>query len=176
MNAVVVYYTPTPIQESGKDVVDYRVGRMFPSSGVVSITAPWFANIPLEQVRARVSRGLDSVIKEGSDTLAPQPRSVKSLTFDQSLEKEFYDLLKKWNEETFALSSLTKIYAHPAYQRIIGMGTRGLGFVLKELQKGEGHWLYALKYMAGENVSAGMKSFEDAKSAWLEWGYKNNYI
>jgi hypothetical protein len=30
--------------------------------------------------------------------------------------------------------------------------------------------------MAGKDVAAGIKNFEDAKAAWLEWGYSNNYI
>ncbi len=97
----------------------------------------------------------------------------------ESLSEEFPKLVKQWKEETFALSSLTKIYAHPAYQRIIGMGTDGLPYVLRELQKNQGRWFYALKFMAGEsgkNVAVGINNFEDARAAWLEWGHKNNYI
>ncbi len=92
------------------------------------------------------------------------------------LAKEFHALVERWKRETFSLSSLTKIYAHPAYQRIMAMGVAGIPLVLKELQKDQGHWFYALKFMAGNNVSDGMTNFEDAKAAWLEWGYKNNYI
>ncbi|MGA9408422.1 MAG: hypothetical protein WBW71_14905 [Bacteroidota bacterium] len=92
-----------------------------------------------------------------------------------SLAKEFPKLVTQWREETFHLSSLTKIYAHPAYQRIMAMGTDGLSLVLSELQKKPDRWFYALKFMAGEDVAAGMKN-EDARAAWLEWGYKNNYI
>ena len=56
------------------------------------------------------------------------------------------------------------------------MGTAGIPFVLKELQECQDPWFYALKYMAGKNVSAGMNNYSDAKAAWLKWGYKNNYI
>src|SRR5712692_7930579 len=74
----------------------------------------------------------------------------------EEVAKEFHALVERWKQETFALSSLTKIYAHPAYQRIMAMGAAGIPFVLKELQKDQGHWFYALKFMAGRNVSAGM--------------------
>jgi len=94
----------------------------------------------------------------------------------EELADEFHALVERWQQETFSLSSLTKIYAHPAYQRIMAMGVAGIPLVLKELQKGQGHWFYALKFMAGRNVSAGMDNFEHARAAWLEWGYKNNYI
>src|SRR5580658_4984723 len=47
----------------------------------------------------------------------------KSLGVTDSLEAEFHSLVNRWKMETFYLSSLTKKYAHPAYQRIIAMGT-----------------------------------------------------
>ena len=59
------------------------------------------------------------------------------------------------------------------------MGTAGIPLVLGELQKNSGRWFYALKFMAGEkgkDVAAGINNYEDARAAWLEWGYKNNYI
>lgn len=59
------------------------------------------------------------------------------------------------------------------------MGTDGLPFVLKELQNNQGHWFYALRFMAGESgkdVATGSNNFEEAKAAWLEWGYKQLYL
>lgn len=92
---------------------------------------------------------------------------------------EFPKLVKQWKEETFFISSSTKLFNHPAYVRIMAMGTAGIPLVLGELQKNSGRWFYALKFMAGEkgkDVAAGINNYEDAKAAWLEWGYKNNYI
>src|SRR5260221_6905641 len=40
----------------------------------------------------------------------------------EQLEDEFNRLVTQWNKETFHLSSLTKVYAHPTYQRIMAMG------------------------------------------------------
>jgi hypothetical protein len=110
----------------------------------------------------------------------PQPKRrhylVVAETQGISIATEFASLVKQWNEETFALSSLTKKYNHPAYVRIMAMGKEGISMVLKELQQSGGRWFYALKFMAGENISEGIDNFEDAKAAWLEWGYKNNYL
>jgi hypothetical protein len=95
---------------------------------------------------------------------------------DEELAREFRALVKQWKEETFFLSSLSKIFTHPAYQRIIAMGTNGLPLVLGELQNNQGNWFYALKYMAGKDVAEGIDNFEDARAAWLEWGHNNNYF
>jgi len=94
----------------------------------------------------------------------------------ESLNKEFQLLVKKWREETFFISSLTKQFNHPAYLRIIAMGKEGVPLVLREMKNSQDSWFYALKFMTGEDVSFGIKDFEQAKMAWLEWGHKNNYI
>jgi hypothetical protein len=100
-------------------------------------------------------------------------------TSKTELEAEFNSLVRQWREETFSYSSLTKAFSHPAYVRIMAMGKDGLEYVLRELKTSNDSWFYALKFMAGkdgEGVAEGVKDSETAKSAWLEWGYKNNYI
>jgi hypothetical protein len=104
-----------------------------------------------------------------------------TLTNQHGLAKEFAALVNEWDRDTFAVSSLTKIYAHPAYQRIIAMGRDGLPYVLRELQEKGGRWFYALKFMAGQEGSdvaavAAQSDYETARAAWLEWGYKHNYL
>jgi len=121
----------------------------------------------------------------------PAPRfkssSVDSATFnvnhktstigvDAKLKEEFDSLVKQWKEDTFFVSSLTKQFNHPAYVRIMAMGKEGLPLVLKEMQETQDNWFYALKFMAGEDAAAGIKDFDDAKVAWVSWGYKHNYI
>ena len=98
-------------------------------------------------------------------------RSAKS-----ALEREFEMLSAKWKKETRPHSSLSLIYTHPAYQRIIGMGRDGLPFVLKDLSENPARWFYALKLMAGTDVANGISKFEDARETWLKWGRDHNYI
>jgi hypothetical protein len=102
--------------------------------------------------------------------------SIILITQSGKLEEEFNRLVAEWKRDTFYMSSLTKIYAHPAYERIKAMGTAGIPFVLRQLRQDQGKWFYALKYMAGRNVAEGIDNFEDAKAAWLGWGHKHNYI
>jgi len=154
----------------------WLIGRMFPSSGAVSITAPWFSNISLEQVQGRVSRGLDLVIQESSDLIAPHSRPTNALVVDQALEKEFERLVANWKRETRAQSSLGEIFTNDSYQRILGMGKDALPMILADLQKAPGHWFYALEKIVGHDVASGAKTFGEARDNWLQWGYKQNLI
>ena len=107
------------------------------------------------------------------------PKSVDVGTETEAeadLEKEFNVLVAQWREDTFFYSSLTKQFSHPAYVRIMAMGKEGISLVLREMQKSQDNWFYALRFMAGEDVSKGTKDFDEAKTAWIEWGYKHNYI
>ena len=127
------------------------------------------------------TRGRAASLNLPSSTYSPEyfqsERLLNATTaLPDVLAKEFRKLVKQWRDETFFLSSLTKMFAHPAYQRIMAMGKEGIPLVLREMQKSQDSWFYALKFMAGEDVAAGIKNFDDAKSAWLEWGYKHNYI
>ena len=99
----------------------------------------------------------------------------KSVTLEEFGIK-FARLSREWKEETLCISSLSKIYAHPAYQSIIGMGIFGVPFVLKELERDNGPWFYALKFMAGKDISEGIDNFKAAKAAWLKWGRENKHI
>jgi hypothetical protein len=106
---------------------------------------------------------------------AKQVLTVKTATID-SLAEEFPNLVRQWKEETFFISSLGKQFTHPAYVRIMAMGKEGIPLVLREMQNSQDNWFYALKFMAGKDIAAGIENFEDAKAAWLEWGYSKNYI
>jgi hypothetical protein len=106
-----------------------------------------------------------------------QVLAVNADTVD-SIAEEFPKLVKQWKDETAFHSSLSKKFTNPAYVRIMAMGKPALPLILSELQKNSGHWFYALKYIAGKDVAAesNAQSFEEARAAWLEWGYKNNHI
>jgi hypothetical protein len=84
--------------------------------------------------------------------------------------------MKQWKRESMGVSSVSEIVMHPAYQLIIGMGERALPMILRDLQQNGGEWFHALHYIAGYDVAAGSKTVSDARSAWIKWGYENNYI
>jgi hypothetical protein len=131
-------------------------------------------------------------IGKGTGYVVPKKRKVWSLVLLASglhrltqaqtkvrysqLEKDFNKLLKQWRKETSFHSSLGEIFTNEAYQKIIDMRYEVLPLILRELQKKPGHWFYALEQIVGHDVADGAKNFADARSAWLEWGYKNNYL
>jgi hypothetical protein len=96
----------------------------------------------------------------------------------ESTADEFYSLLPQWERETGFHSSLAVKFTHPAYQRIIGMGTPALPLILAEFKRKPGHWIYALTQIAGKDHAAevGANTFAEAREAWLKWGHDNGYI
>jgi hypothetical protein len=168
MNAA-VYSTPPPIQETIKDAADYRIGRMFPSSGAVSITAPWFGNISLAQVQGRLSRGLDLVIQESSDLIPSLSRVINSRVIDQALKQEFNALAKDWRDETAHSSFLRDRVTHPAYLEIIGLGEKVIPLIIERLEKKENHWFPALRAIARQNPIPNGSTFPDAVKLWKKW-------
>jgi hypothetical protein len=137
----------------------------------------------INESRPPVPVDLDVLIKmnlpsqqSASRILAEQVLSKKAEA--TSLAENFQSLVKKWKEETFFISSTSKLYSHEAYVGIIAMGKHGLPFVLNELKNNGGRWFYALRFMAGDEGKEvpSTKDYETAKASWLEWGYKHNYI
>lgn len=90
--------------------------------------------------------------------------------------EEFDRLVKQWKLETRAQSSLSKIYTHPAYQRIIGMGTPAVPWVLEDLENFPTRWFYALKCMVGSDVADSDTTFEEAREQWLAWGRQHGLL
>jgi hypothetical protein len=96
-----------------------------------------------------------------------------------ALANEFAALATEWKRETGYHSSLSKKFTHPAYQRIMAMGKPALSLILRDLRQSSGHWFYALRFIAGEeakDVAVGADTIEDARKAWLKWGYDKEYI
>jgi len=47
---------------------------------------------------------------------------------------------------------------------------------LEDLRDHYGDWFHALHYIAGVDIAAGTETVEDAKAAWMDWGYREGYI
>jgi hypothetical protein len=60
--------------------------------------------------------------------------SVQSLQHVESVEQKFQRLAAGWRAETGHLSSITKMFNHPAYQEIIGLGADVTPSFLRDLQ------------------------------------------
>lgn len=69
---------------------------------------------------------------------------------DPAVAAAFHALARRWKEETEFLSS-PDMFAHPAYQQIIGLGRPAAPLLLRDLEATGAHWFWALREITGEN-------------------------
>ena len=95
-----------------------------------------------------------------------------------ALDLTFQELAETWERETAVLSSITMMSIHPAYQRIIGMGSRVLPLIFRELARRPGHWFWALNAITGEDPvpPEGAGDIQRMTESWLEFGRQRGYI
>jgi len=95
-----------------------------------------------------------------------------------SASAEFARLAENWKAETAHLSSITRAAMHPAYQRIVGMGSSALPLILCELRDRPRQWFWALKAISGEDPvkPEDRGNVPKMREAWLEWGRKRGHI
>ena len=83
----------------------------------------------------------------------------------------FEALRARWKSETRFESSSTKLFLHPAYQQIIGMGADALPLILDALSAEPDHWSWALKAITGEDPvpPEARGNLRRMAEAWLDW-------
>ena len=88
------------------------------------------------------------------------------------VEQEFHRLASLWKESQGVSSSLTDLFAHPAYQGIIRLGWPAVPYLLAELQHEPDWWFAALKTITGADPvpPSGRGKLDAMTKAWLEWG------
>ena len=94
------------------------------------------------------------------------------------LARTFNDLRDAWRNETARVSSMTTRVLHPAYQRIIGLGTRILPLLLAELRDRPAQWMWALRAITGEDPvpTTDRGALRKEREAWLDWGRQRGLI
>ena len=92
-----------------------------------------------------------------------------------STQEKFHTLARIWSEYN-AGKSVTEFH-HAAYLQIIGMGRDAIPFLLREVARGNGNWLFALRYITGTSVTTPQMrgNFDAISRAWLEWGSANGF-
>jgi len=97
---------------------------------------------------------------------------------DPQQVRRFGELVREWKEATMFLSSGTELALHPAYQQIIGMGKEAIPLILRELQREEDHWFWALRSITGEDPVApdDRGNLPRMTEAWLQWARTNGYL
>jgi len=84
--------------------------------------------------------------------------------------------VEKWKKETGGCSLTMRRYAHPAYQSILTLGEGVIPLILRELKKRPDWWFEAMKALAKTDPTKPGDNFNDAASAWLNWGKRRNLI
>ncbi len=133
----------------------------------VPIAPSWCTPIALSDVQQIISQ---------------QERKV-FLSFDRvtsyrlPLEFQFLMLAIQWKQDNLFESSPWRMAAHPAYQRIIGMGQRAIPLILQLLSRETDFWFEALLAITGEQPvppeHAG--DLEAMRQDWLRWGRDHGY-
>src|SRR5258706_12757967 len=105
-----------------------------------------------------------------------------ALTLKEAEQEEmvarFVALASRWRTETGMLSSSSARALHPAYQQIIGMGPAALPLLLRELERAQEGWFWALKAITGEDPvpSKHRGKHSEMVRDWLQWGRNRGYI
>ena len=108
-------------------------------------------------------------------TGAPPRQAVHAAGAD--VGSRFRELAKRWEAETFLMSSSTAMVNHPAYQEIISMGEPAVRYLLGALKHSDSHWHAALEAITGENpVNPEDRGNVPKMTAdWLAWGRQRGY-
>ena len=93
------------------------------------------------------------------------------------LKQRFYQLTNTWKNETKYSSSILEMSMHPAYQQIIGMGTKVVPLILGILAREPKHWFWALTAITGEDPipEEDKGKLQAMTKAWLDWGTRHGY-
>lgn len=116
---------------------------------------------------------------EGRGNPSPAPLSFDTFykELEGTREREFRKFADEWKRDTLDISAPSLLFSHPAYLRIIGMGSPVIPLLLDELERSPHHWFIALHAITGENPIEGDHDadFDQISEAWLDWGRKNGY-
>jgi hypothetical protein len=96
---------------------------------------------------------------------------------DENIERRFRQLEAVWEADTACLSDAHKIIGHHAFQEIIGLGEAVIPFMLRDLEKEPGQWVWALPRITGANPLRPEDAGDSRKmaDAWLRWGREHGY-
>jgi len=154
--SVVTRHTPAKVR---------RTARAAPRALVqVGPGGAWLADFQRGANPALPARGGGGVPLVAKNALYPAVAG-------RSVDEQFRELSARWREETEHLSS-TDVFTHPDYQRIIGLGTRAVPLLLRDLSATGAHWFWALRAITGENPvrAEDAGNVRKMREAWLAWG------
>ncbi len=97
---------------------------------------------------------------------------VQQAPLVETVEQQVQRLLATWRKETAVISSTTELVAHPAYRKVIALGTAALPSLFRDLeQTHDGHLSGALAAITGaQPVPPGEGGkIRLVADRWLNW-------
>lgn len=96
---------------------------------------------------------------------------------ENPVEQQFRSLVAAWKAARGVSSSLTEMFAQPAYREIIAMDETIMPYLLAELEREPDWWFAALKTITGADpvAAANRGRLAEMTQAWLEWGRAHGY-
>jgi hypothetical protein len=121
----------------------------------------------------RVERSTGRSQPESQTQQSPSEISTTS----PETELQFEALASEWQAAMAGSSFMAEKTSHPAYQKIIEMGSAAVPLLLRELERKPTHWFAALKAITGANPVKPEESgrIKQMAEAWIEWGRKQGY-
>lgn len=116
-----------------------------------------------------------SVIGVTFDRIADQ--SSPSILLEPLISK-FYNLALEWKQAKEVKSSYSEMISHPAYLRIIGLGSQTVPLILGELKREPDYWFDALTALTGEDPikAEDAGDLKKMSATWIEWGRNHGFI
>lgn len=170
---------------SRAEVVSHVFGRYYRRSGVES-AAKKGSRLP-----ARASLGWDapggfgkfSVRRSGKASIAEgiaqvrdlvgeagaprRPRVARATTSASSvLESRFRALVAEWQVDAEFSSRIYEQICHPAFLKIVALGSVALPLVLEEARTGSLAWFWALEAIHGANPAAEAETVDESLAIW----------
>lgn len=101
----------------------------------------------------------------------------QEIEVEPELERRFDELVERWINETGGDSSGLKVFAHPAYHKILDMGQDVLPLIFRHLESGGYHWYGALAKLTGADpVPDDMYDRSQVRELWLAWGREHGWL
>jgi len=145
-----------------------RGGATYPSwEPTVPITPTWRASVAVSDEQCVLSRRERDVFLSFNHVTS----------YRLPLELQFLVLALHWKHDSLFESSPWRVAAHPAYQRIIGMGRRAVPLILQFLSGEPDFWFEALTAITGEQPvpTEHAGNMEAMQQDWLRWGREHGY-
>jgi hypothetical protein len=90
----------------------------------------------------------------------------------QSLEERFVEYANRWERETAFISATPMRVMHESYQSIMSMGPDVVPILLRDLQKTQRHWFWALRHLTSADPvpEKDRGNVDRMAAAWIAWG------